>query len=342
MIPNNITKEHILKAINYIDKNGVPGDRESTGYNLIFNGKSYPPKYIISIANKFANNTELNPSLFSGGAETNNFLISYGFNVVPQNSDEKMYPINQYSWKIISPLIYVREMDQSNFLHGGMSIPKEIRQYFGAEDIDKESSKNIKFIHNNLIYDANITMDKLARTRLFWHADFSEMIKDELPAWYDYFSLDTDTSEYLPQLRIEKIIEKENFYLIDFIDHQNIVLDIQEEIWGKQEQKTEGAVKYYYGKKYERNPVNRKKAIEIHGLKCSLCGFDFEKVYGKRGKGFIEIHHTKPLSTLEEEQIVDPATDLIPVCSNCHRMIHRRKDNILSIVDMKILLNSKE
>ena len=57
----------------------------------------------------------------------------------------------------------------------------------------------------------------------------------------------------------------------------------------------DGAIKEYYGKRYERNPENRKKAIEIHGLSCVVCGFNFEEVYGERGKDFIEVHHVKPL-----------------------------------------------
>jgi len=88
------------------------------------------------------------------------------------------------------------------------------------------------------------------------------------------------------------------------------------------------------------NLKNRRRAIEIHGAICASCGFDFEKVYGERGRGYIEIHHNKPLSTLDNEQIIDPVTDLIPVCSNCHRMIHRRKDDVLSIEELKRILKN--
>lgn len=97
----------------------------------------------------------------------------------------------------------------------------------------------------------------------------------------------------------------------------------------------DGAVKYYYGKRYERNVENRKKAIEIHGLSCVVCGFNYEEIYGERGAEFIEVHHVNPLSTLNEETVINPETDLVPVCSNCHRMIHRRKDNVLTIEELK-------
>jgi 5-methylcytosine-specific restriction protein A len=90
------------------------------------------------------------------------------------------------------------------------------------------------------------------------------------------------------------------------------------------EGKKEGQASYFYSKKYERNPKNRLAAIKIHGCRCACCGFDFEKVYGKRGTGFIEIHHNKPLHSLDEEIVINPLTDFSPVCSNCHRIIHRR------------------
>lgn len=57
-------------------------------------------------------------------------------------------------------------------------------------------------------------------------------------------------------------------------------------------------------------------------LSCEVCDFDFSKAYGKHGDGFIECHHTKPLSTLPED-IKTHINDLALVCANCHRMLHR-------------------
>lgn len=107
--------------------------------------------------------------------------------------------------------------------------------------------------------------------------------------------------------------------------------------------KTEGKRLYYYTTKYERSAANRKAAIEKHGTICFGCGFDFGKRYGERGIGFIEIHHVKPLYEMDGESNIDPETDLIPVCSNCHRMIHKKKDEILNIAELKqIVENHKE
>ena len=76
---------------------------------------------------------------------------------------------------------------------------------------------------------------------------------------------------------------------------------------------------------YERNSKARAACIKEHGCRCSICGFDFESRYGEYGKGYIQVHHLVPLSTLTERYVVDPVKDLIPVCANCHAIIHRKR-----------------
>ena len=93
---------------------------------------------------------------------------------------------------------------------------------------------------------------------------------------------------------------------------------------------TEGAVRYVIHKNRERNSniVEKKKKefLKKEGkLYCEVCLFDFEETYGLRGKGFIECHHNIPLHETEENKQTK-TTDLSLLCSNCHRMIHRKKD----------------
>lgn len=85
MIPANITREHITSAIKEID-NGkkIPFEREPHRHQIFYNGKLYPPKFVISLANKYANGgQELDSTEFSGGPESNNFLTSRGFEIRP-------------------------------------------------------------------------------------------------------------------------------------------------------------------------------------------------------------------------------------------------------------------
>ncbi|MBQ2056059.1 MAG: HNH endonuclease, partial [Bacteroidaceae bacterium] len=63
--------------------------------------------------------------------------------------------------------------------------------------------------------------------------------------------------------------------------------------------------------------------------------FDFEENYGELGKEFIEVHHIIPLSQIRREYIINPEKDLIPLCSNCHSMIHRRGGEAIPIKEFK-------
>ncbi len=59
-------------------------------------------------------------------------------------------------------------------------------------------------------------------------------------------------------------------------------------------------------------------------LFCEICGFDFERVYGNLGKDFIEAHHMKPVSQMNDNEKTR-VEDILMVCSNCHSMIHRKR-----------------
>ncbi|PVZ66355.1 hypothetical protein DC094_16795 [Pelagibaculum spongiae] len=76
---------------------------------------------------------------------------------------------------------------------------------------------------------------------------------------------------------------------------------------------------------FERNTQARKECLEKKGCKCTACGFDFEAVYGNLGKGFIHVHHKVPLKDVRQEHFNNPEKDLIPLCPNCHAMIHKTR-----------------
>lgn len=99
----------------------------------------------------------------------------------------------------------------------------------------------------------------------------------------------------------------------------------------------EGGQKRVYTTRYERDPKLRKRAIELHGESCIACGFNFKKVYGDHGSGFIHVHHVTPISEYNGQQEVNPETDLVPLCANCHAMVHRKPNETLSIEDLKAL-----
>jgi len=81
MIPKNITREYVCRAIKEIRENGVPKGRSSKRFLLEYQGKFFPPKYTLALANKYANGRLLDFREFSGGSKANNFLRSLGFKV---------------------------------------------------------------------------------------------------------------------------------------------------------------------------------------------------------------------------------------------------------------------
>lgn len=89
---------------------------------------------------------------------------------------------------------------------------------------------------------------------------------------------------------------------------------------------------------HERNIEARHKCIQNKGIRCTVCGFDFEKTYGELGKGFIHVHHVNPISNKKGLYEINIENDLFPVCPNCHAMLHRRKDSTLSIEELKQII----
>lgn len=81
-------------------------------------------------------------------------------------------------------------------------------------------------------------------------------------------------------------------------------------------------------------------------LRCKACGFDFSRKYGKLGVGYIEIHHTHPVHEHdiagEKGKVEELLKILVPLCANCHRMVHRAYGQLLSIAELKKIVDNLE
>ncbi|MDO6185093.1 HNH endonuclease [Bacteroides thetaiotaomicron] len=86
-----------------------------------------------------------------------------------------------------------------------------------------------------------------------------------------------------------------------------------------------------------RNPQLRQQCLDKYGNQCQCCGMDFATVYGKKlGTNFIEVHHLKPISSYETDGVPENFVDnLIPLCSNCHSMIHHINDSEYPLRDLR-------
>lgn len=141
------------------------------------------------------------------------------------------------------------------------------------------------------------------------------------------------------------------YLLTNDFDYSDIKVNLKEIEKGERKRLTfdeniiiqEGVKKVAKVKVYERSTKLRNYAIEHFTkdghISCNCCSFDFENFYGEHGKGFIEIHHEKPIFQFQDEDLektLDNALqNLVPVCSNCHRMIHRNWSKPLEILQLK-------
>lgn len=101
----------------------------------------------------------------------------------------------------------------------------------------------------------------------------------------------------------------------------------------------EGAKVRVETNRYERDRRNRAAALAIHGYSCKACKLDMSERYGAAASGLIEVHHVTPVSQLGEGYIIDPRTDLVPLCPNCHSVAHRRTPPY-SVDDLREMLAS--
>ena len=208
MIPKELQHQHFMKAIQEIEKNGVPKSRESYIYDLLLDGKKYPPKYVISIANKYLTGKELSPDIFNA-VTAKDYFIRNGYRILDNKENKKLSNIKT-------------EDIESAFPEG------------------KEKYK----IHRTLERDSSI------------------------------------------------------------------------------------------GKKAKESRMDT-----VGELRCDVCQFSFSDKYGELGAGFIEAHHTIPVSQLKGNRKTN-INEMALVCSNCHRMLHSGKE-LLSITELKKIVNAK-
>lgn len=90
--------------------------------------------------------------------------------------------------------------------------------------------------------------------------------------------------------------------------------------------------------RHERSPVNRLRCVQFYGYSCWVCDLNFAERYGTLGGEFIEVHHLFPVAQLPEGYVVNPITEMVPLCSNCHSMAHRQNPPVHP-ASLRALLN---
>jgi 5-methylcytosine-specific restriction protein A len=137
------------------------------------------------------------------------------------------------------------------------------------------------------------------------------------------------------ELHDKKLIkENRDWFAVDYIIEYEQVAEYIE----NNTEYLEGAITPIYVNAYERNSKARNECLKHFPYKCMICDFDFEEKYGALGREYIHVHHIIQLSKIKKEYKINPITDLIPICANCHAMIHRKRE-ALTVDELKKMID---
>jgi len=204
-LPENITIENLLSAINKIDEEGIPKNADSQYYDVIFNKKKYPPKLVVSYANLFANGEILDRNSFNGGLDTECFNLLEKNNFKIENKVRKMSN---------SPKVWF-------VAQGSTFTPNKGMKFLWAPETDKKGKS--KFYWDNVLkvkkgdiifnYSKGIKGVSLAK-----NDGYKSNNKDENSSWVlEGYRVDIEITLLNPIVSGQQIIERKddfNKYLL--------------------------------------------------------------------------------------------------------------------------------
>ena len=347
LIPNGIQREHILTAIDRYDSGAEHQFADSTIYDILHNGRRYPPKAIIGIAAGVLTGSQLGPDDFKGGQKSKCFRVlqANGFQIVPKlDAETKAAWIFQGNPK---------RFDIDDYLSRYSYIYWSAPRYQADLQVGEPC----------MIWRSGASAGAIAIGRIaeapqpITSVNFADCLGEDL-----WRSEDDSPSTVKVGIEINDVrLDEEAGYIPRnvFLDNpvladthiikspQGTVFKLKKNearesfsIWNAPLDFTPSALpaalegvqrlRKHYARERSRNLINKKKEVfaQTHDSRvfCELCGFDFSINYPTSlGDGFIEVHHLTPLFAQEQPRRTT-LDDLLLVCSNCHRMIHRSKD----------------
>jgi 5-methylcytosine-specific restriction enzyme A len=307
-----VTRESILSAVAEFDAAGRDafldryGFEPARAYVLVHDGREYDSKAIFGAAHGYATGEPLSASDFSGGAASvGRRLTALGFTVharidLDWTDDELILAcdlVADNGWRELRPPD-PRVQALSDLLRRLPIYPVEDRRanFRSPNSVSRKTSDIMTTLSD---YDGRPTRGGEATKRIV------ERFRD-----------DVTTLKAMAD-RIREGVESGDF--ADMPPTTTVAEELDPEA-------EEGGLLMRRHLRRERNPALRARKItraKANGWdgSCEVCGFHYERTYGERGSGYIECHHTVPL------HVSGPTTtklaDLILICANCHRMIHR-------------------
>jgi hypothetical protein len=235
-----------------------------------------------------------------------------------------------HSFEIINENIIIKRIDKSLLTYGEIRIPNYLRDFFHFHEMEKHDRWDIEITYHHSLYYGVLYLDdyKRLRGKLRWGKELTRELRNTASKYiYESYGYDI-REENAPLLRLEKVDRLT--FRADVIFPEEVEKDAKEYMLHED--------KFIYGVKarYELDPDVRLKVLKIHGVSCGICGFNFEHIYGDVAKGYIQIHQIGSEGKSLEE--LDLEKDFIPVCDNCHGILHRSKEVDLSVKELQQII----
>lgn len=351
-IPKEITRDHILSGINDFNDGRPHQFKPSTFYDLLYEGRRYPPKAILGLAAAQILGEPMRPEHFSGGLHSACFRIlnEHGFVIVPKEGrgfsgawifqgNPKRFDIDEYLtefdyvyWSVPQHKDHVQVGDTAYMWRagpdGGVVAIGEVAESATpadqikfpevlADDLWVKSPEDAHSVKVGIsLHEKRLSQEEamIARESFLAHPTLAgaNIIR-------------------MPRPTVHKLTSEQAMAVAHLWATQNSSDSPDDDEEGRRRLR-----KHYYRERSGKLPA-RKKAeyLRTHAnLECEVCGFQFTDKYPKElAEGYIEVHHVVPLSELREDTRTK-VEDLLLVCSNCHRMIHRSRDaegNLLTL-----------
>ncbi|MGI4807737.1 MAG: HNH endonuclease [Janthinobacterium lividum] len=326
---NAIAEFDSLERSAFLQKYGF---RRARSYFILYNGRCYDSKAITGVALGYQTGTALRGADFVGGDNTvATKLRSLGFEIVQLDPDRQVVPAVKPRWPT-ECLILLLDFYHKN---GGLRLkemdPISLALVEELHQLDQVLSVNLEATWRS-VQAINI---KINNFRFFDpkfpnKPDYVIPSREEGEIWRNFEGKTEYLAEMAALIRLALQTEGQHDPFAIATGEMDGVMEAPE-----------GRLLTVRHLRYERSTAlaktKKSRALSQAGrLACEVCNFDFSKRYGPRGHGFIECHHTRPVSELGDRGITR-IEDLALICANCHRMIHAQKP-WLSIEELIALL----
>lgn len=227
------------------------------------------------------------------------------------------------------PLLWINDLVENRRFT--QNTPKEYSNWVNSLFFDQK-------IHNEALNDVDF---KMKRNNESVFDNIESQLHQIIVSEKELSTKDMDCSVLLKDVSYDTNADLRltNEYNDETFQNDKYMYDDYHEDQDSEIYHNEGTIKKIEVNKYERSSKARSFCIKYHGAFCHICGIDFGEMYGEIGEGFIHVHHLVPINEIGVNYEVNYKKDLIPVCPNCHAMLHRKIDgHLLSVDDLKLLL----